>query len=59
MADFPLETDSDVQDLISRELDPWMTDLKPLWDEGDDLWAKWHVQAVAADDPFISKVQVG
>ena len=59
MSDFRLETDSDIRNLIARELEPWQQDLKPLYDEADEMWAKWHVQAVASNDPFISKVQVG
>jgi hypothetical protein len=59
VSDFPLETDTDVQNLISRELEPWMADLTPFWDEGDELWGKWEVQSPPDDDPYMSKVQVG
>lgn len=59
MDDIELTTDQDVTNLVARELEPWMQQLKPFWDDGDDLWAKWHVEAVPDSDPYMSKIQVG
>jgi hypothetical protein len=50
--------DAAVARLVGHELDRWKSDLKPLWDEWDRMWAKWHVEPVASDDPFLSRVQV-
>jgi len=50
-------SDTEVADLVGRELQPWENDLRPLWDVWNKSWAKWGVQPVADDDPFLSKVQ--
>jgi len=47
----------EVQRLVSRELEQWEKDLLPLYNRINANWAKWNLQAVGDDNPFLSNLQ--
>lgn len=52
-----LDDTAKVQRLVTRELEQWTKDLQPFYDDVNDSWAKWNLQPVGDDNPFLSSVQ--
>lgn len=53
----PLPDIQEVERLVSRELEQWEKDLRPLINRVNANWAKWNLQPVGDDNPFLSNLQ--